>query len=145
MTDPTSLHTQLDSLRVDEAGESRFDFVINPAAATAVGTVLAERAREHNPNLVLSWTGEDDIVLAHIVASVLGVPRAVAELDLGLITVSRSLPAGSRVVLVAPQFSEERPIASIATMLETRGHKLVLAAALADGHRSDDVPFIALS
>lgn len=95
--------------------------------------------------MVLSWAAKDDIVLAHIVASALGVPRAVVELDLGLITISRPLPSGSRAVLVAPQFSAERPIGSIATMLETRDHRLVLAAALASGHDSDATPFITLS
>jgi len=145
MTDTTTLQARLEALTVAEDGAGRFDLVVDPAAATAVGQALAERAREQNPTVVLSWAGEDDIVLAHIVASELGVPRAVVELDLGLITVSRALPEGSRAVLVAPQFSAERPVASIATMLGTRGHTLVLAAALADGYDSDDVPFITLS
>lgn len=145
MTEPTTLLHQLVSLTINEDGASRFDLVVDPAAATAVGLALAERIRQFEPTVVLSWADEDDIVLAHIVASALDVPRAVVELDLGLITISRSLPNGSLAVLVASQFSPERPIASIATMLDTRDHKLVSAAALTGGHGSDDVPFVTLS
>lgn len=44
MTEPTTLQAQLDSLTISEDGASRFDLVLDPAAATAVGETLAERA-----------------------------------------------------------------------------------------------------
>lgn len=114
----------------DDSGVTRFEFATDPAAVNALGTALAGAARAQNPTVVLSWAGEDDSVLAHVVASELGVARAVIELDLGLLTVSPPLAEASRAVLVGTQFTADRQIESIATMLDSRGHALVLAAAL---------------
>lgn len=139
----SDLQSQIDALRTDD-GEG-FDFAADPAAATAVGASLADAARSATPSVVLSWSGEDDIVLAHVVAASLGIPRASVELDLGLLTVSPALADGGRVLCVAPRFTAEHPLSPLVTMLAARGHELVLAAAVGKGQHDDGVPFIALS
>ncbi|PWB97976.1 hypothetical protein [Homoserinimonas hongtaonis] len=139
MTDLTRAPALIESLTVD----GRLDLALNPAAVTELGSLIAEQAREHSPSLVLSWAG-DDIVLAHAVASALGIPRAVVSLDLGLITVDPQVAPSTRGVLVGSHFTSDGPVASIATMLGERGHELVLAAALMGDAAGADVPFTAL-
>ncbi|QEE62385.1 hypothetical protein FVA74_12975 [Salinibacterium sp. dk2585] len=141
----TDITAQIAAIAVDGEETRRLELALDPAAVQLLGAAIADRAREHSPSLVLSWAG-DDIVLAHAVASALGVPRAVVSLDLGLISVDPQLEAGTRGMLVASTFTSETPIASIATMLGERGHELVLAAAI-EGRAADvgETPFVALN
>jgi hypothetical protein len=110
--------------------DGAYDLAADPTAATRAGAALAEMVRSAEATVVLSWAGENESLLAHVVASELGLPRAVVELDLGLLTVSPPLAEASRVVLVATEFSARRPIDSIATMLASRNHQLTAVAAL---------------
>jgi hypothetical protein len=146
MNDSTSVAGLISALTfTDDSGVTRVEFGTDPAAVNVLGAAMAEAARALNPTVVLSWAGEGDSVLAHVVAAELGVTRAVIELDLGLLTISPPLADASRALLVGGQLTADRQIEPIATMLDSRGHTLVLAAALTGPAVAGGAPVIVLS
>ncbi|MGV8876683.1 MAG: hypothetical protein ACOH1K_04135 [Rhodoglobus sp.] len=119
------------SLMRDELpGESWFDFGRDPAAAEQIGRALAAQVSEFQATAVVSWLDSEETVLAHIVARELGAVRTGVQLDLGLLTIESELPAGSRVVLVSTFWDGQRPLHSLRTLFEGRGHTVVAAASL---------------
>jgi len=59
---------------VGEDGRVDVDLGLDPIYAETIGERLATLLAGHNASLVLSWAGENDTVLAHMVARRLGVP-----------------------------------------------------------------------
>jgi hypothetical protein len=110
---------------VGEDGRVDVDLGLDPTCAETIGDRLATLLAEHNASLVLSWAGENDTVLAHMVARRLGVPRASIELDLGLLTVGQPVNEGTRAVLVGVESSASRSAQVVATLLAGHGSELV--------------------
>ncbi|MFJ4409005.1 hypothetical protein [Streptomyces sp. NPDC088910] len=72
----------------------------DPATVERAGAALAELAARYRPEAVVSWNATADVLLAHVVAHTLGLPRRVVVEDLGRLIVEDVLP-GERTVVVA--------------------------------------------
>ncbi|MFJ1586640.1 hypothetical protein ACIOC1_25360 [Streptomyces sp. NPDC088197] len=72
----------------------------DPATVERAGAALAELAARYRPEAVVSWNATADVLLAHVVAHTLGLPRRVVIEDLGRLIVEDVLP-GERTVVVA--------------------------------------------
>lgn len=141
--------TLVGTLLVEDSFTERwFDFGKNPAVTERVGKLIADRVRFYTPDVVTNWFSPDETVLAHIVARELDAVRVGIDLDLGLFSVLSEPPAASRVILVSTFWSRLRPLASLRTLLEERGHTVVAAASLVpstDGFDdAGDLPLIRL-
>lgn len=111
-------------------GDRWINFSIDPRSAEVIGSAIAARAAEYDPQLVVTWTMPDESVLAHIVARILGVSSARADSDLGLITMDRELPPNSRVVLLTTIDDAHLRLNSLNTLLVESGHVVVAAASV---------------
>ena len=138
------------TLLVEESsGERWFDFGRGPAVTERLGASIANRTRAYNPDVVASWFGPDEAVLAHIVARELDAVRTAIELDLGLLSLESELPPASKILLVSTSWNSRRPLAPLRTLLEGQGHTIVAAASLvrssAEDSQVDDLPLITLT
>lgn len=133
MTDSPTSH--LDALR--EHG--RIDLGIAPHRAEALGAAAAALAASVAPTAVVHWSGDADAILAHLVASALDVPRFAVAVDEGLMSLSRALPASSRVLLVGVTFDAYRSVGPVAVFLAADGHEVVLAIAVDDATPASEV------
>ncbi|WP_223690521.1 hypothetical protein [Leifsonia poae] len=135
MTTSPDLASLVASVTVREAdGSSWYDLSSHPVSVDAIGGAIADRVRDAGITAVISWWTPDEAVLAHVVASALGVPRSSAELELGLITLSPELNAnnGRRVLLVATDFDFNKPQEPLRVLLEGRGQALVATASFSE-------------
>jgi hypothetical protein len=110
---------------VGNGGQEEVDLGLNPPLAETLGNTLAVLLAQCDATLVLSWAGENDILLAHMVARRLGIPRASIELDLGLLTVGHPVSGGTRAVLVGVAASSAPSAQVVATLLSEHGSQLV--------------------
>ena len=121
----------VDSLMRNEVtGEAWFDFGRNPDGTEQIGRALAAKTTVFQATAVVSWLAPEETVLAHIVARELDTMRTGVELDLGLFTIESEPPAGSVVLLVSTFWGGQRPLRSLRTLFEARGHTVVAAASL---------------
>lgn len=126
MNDHGTLASLMHEVVVSEPDrEPWLDLASKPIAVAALGSALADIIGDLRPTRILSWWACDEVVLAHSVAVALDVPRSVAEVELGLISVSPELPAASRVLVVATALDAYHPVAVLETILATSGHILV--------------------
>jgi hypothetical protein len=137
------------SLMRDEVpGECWFDFGRDPAGTEQIGRALAAQVSEFQATAIASWLAPEETVLAHIVARELGAMRTEVQLDLGLLTIESELPSGSVVLLVSTFWDGQRPLHSLRTLFEGRGHTVVAAASLVrPSHAAtgaEDLPLITL-
>lgn len=105
----------------------------DPKATERLGVELAGRAAAYRPQLTVTWSVPDDVVLGHIVSRVLGIPALRADLDLGLITLDREAAPAQRILLLTTADDEYRRIGSLDTLLRGLGHTIVAAASLLGG------------
>ncbi|WP_433891067.1 hypothetical protein [Streptomyces sp. CA-111067] len=75
-------------------------FADDPASVERAGAELAEAAGEFGAQAVVSWDDTREVLLAHVVARTLGVPRRVVVADLGRLVVEDVLP-GERTVVIS--------------------------------------------
>jgi hypothetical protein len=118
--------------RVNPDGSSWFDFSRNPRELETVGAAIAGTGSELGTEAVVSWLDPDETVLAHVVASHLGVPRASVDVDLGLLTLGPELEFNRSVLLVASAFTRFRTAESLRSLLEDHGHTVVGAVSLSE-------------
>lgn len=114
------------ALTVKEAdGSTWIDMSTRPDAVEEIGQAVARAVADRNAGAVIGWLSADETVLAHIVARELGVPRAVIDEDLGLLTVSPELSSGSSVLVVATSFDQYPSLQAVRTLLENSDHHVV--------------------
>lgn len=102
----------------------------DPSGAERLGATLAERARDHAPNVVVVWEDPEDLILAHIVARELGV-RAVRTWNAdGLVAHAGSLPAQARAVILTDIFRDTTPLRAMKAFIEQQGGVVIAALAL---------------
>lgn len=125
------------------SGESWFDFGRSPEATERVGKSMAESTRSYLPDVIASWSGAAEAVLAHIVARELRAVRTAIEVDLGLLSMETEIPASSRILLVSTFWTRQRSLASLRTLLEGQGHTVVAARSLlpSASEQGTSIPF----
>jgi hypothetical protein len=125
-----SIDSAIEALSVVEQGTvTGYDLSIAPPATQYLGQQLAAAASAFGPTVIASWTAAADSVLAHIVATELGLGRIVVSLDLGVLDVSRRSSSPLRAVLVAAML-DDHSVAPVAKLLTAGGHSLAGAVAL---------------
>jgi len=134
MTISTDLASLVESVTVHEPdGSTWYDLSSQPATVNAIGYAIAKQVTDAHITTVISWWAPDEAVLAHAVATALGVPRSSAELELGLITLSPDLRTedDGRVLLVATKFDNNKPEEPLRVILESRKYTVVATASFA--------------
>ena len=116
--------------RQSQSGERWIDLSVSPEYAEELGTAIAKRVAEYDPQLIVTWMLPDEAVLAHIVARILGISSAHAELDLGLITVDRELCPSMRILLLTTIDDQYRRLNSLNTLFIEHGHTVVAAVSV---------------
>ena len=113
--------------------ERWIDLGLDPRAADLLAGSLANELSELRVDAVAAWSGDEDVVLAQLVAARIGVPRVVLYEDLGLLKVSRTLPAGSRVALVYTAVAATRSVEMATGLLESSSYEVVSVLAVEPG------------
>ncbi|HET9081688.1 MAG TPA: hypothetical protein VFO01_14420 [Trebonia sp.] len=112
-----------------DGGVTGYDLSRAPAATQYLGQSMAVIARRFSPTLVLSLADPHDAVLAHIIATEMGIDRSVIYVDLGLLGMSPQPLLPRRVILVGTALGGQ-PLDPIASLLDRGGHTFVAAIAL---------------
>ncbi|MFG1951103.1 hypothetical protein [Micromonospora sp. NPDC048830] len=107
-----------------------FDLGCDPQETNRLGTAIAAILSTRAVGTVLSWEGEEEAVLAHVVASAMGARRATVVQERGLLFTSAEPPAGSTVALVATRLTSSRPMLPVMEMMRERGHRFDCALTL---------------
>ncbi|GAA3195474.1 hypothetical protein ACFO1B_02855 [Dactylosporangium siamense] len=114
----------------------------DPSNVELAGAALAEVAAQHRPTSVVSWSATLDVLLAHVVARELGIPRLEADLDLGRLLLDGHDPSdglsAERVVLVADAITADRPIEPLIAAVAGGGGQVVAVCSARDGVRTAD-------
>lgn len=123
----------------------RFDCLSNPSGVDALGVLLAERARELDPDIVIVGEGAKDLIVGFIVARELKRPM-VRCLNLeGLIGATGDVPEGARVIFVADKIRRSGFVHAVRNFVEREGGELaaVVSFVTADAPRLP-VPWVGL-
>ncbi|MFI6159773.1 hypothetical protein ACIA59_07495 [Micromonospora haikouensis] len=110
--------------------ERWFDLGHDPSASIRLGDALAAVLSARAVTAVLHWEGEEEAVLAHVVAAAMRARRVTVVQERGLLFTSADLPASSTVALVATAFTSVRALAPVDAMMRERGHRLDCAITL---------------
>ncbi len=124
---------------------TKYNGLLDPGGAERLGILLAERAREAHPDLVMVWEDVEDAVLAFVVGRELGVPVIrVVNAD-GLAESTGEFPPNPKAVLVGDAFTVAQAVAAVSALLDQHGGELAAAVSLVDvGARGLPVPLVAL-
>ncbi|RNE56512.1 hypothetical protein [Cryobacterium tepidiphilum] len=126
-----SIAQAVSELTVTEAdGSTWIDMSTRPDAIENIGQAVAHEVKNLGAGAVIGWLSADETVLAHIVARELGVPRAVIDVDLGLLTISPELQPNCDVLVVATSLDQYPSLQAIRTVLESNGHHVVAVVSL---------------
>jgi hypothetical protein len=97
----------------------------DPAGADALGVMLAERARELSPDIVIVGEGAKDLLLGFVVARELGRPL-VRCLNLeGLVGAVGDIPEGARAIFVADKIRHSGFVYAVGNLVDREGGELV--------------------
>jgi adenine/guanine phosphoribosyltransferase-like PRPP-binding protein len=97
----------------------------DPAGVDALGVMLAGRARELDPDIVIVGEGAKDLLLGFVVARELGRPL-VRCLNLeGLVGAVGDIPEGSRAVFVADKIRKSGFVYAVGNLVDREGGELV--------------------
>ncbi|MHB8620569.1 MAG: hypothetical protein ACYDAG_13525 [Chloroflexota bacterium] len=123
----------------DDEGQSqtlaalpKYNGLADPAGAEELGKLLAQRARDLAPSLVLLWEDPQDLVLGHVVARELGVPALRSYDQEGLVGLAGALPAGARVLIVGDAFRDKGVVAALRNVIEAHAGSVAGAAVLVE-------------
>ena len=121
--------TALSAIR-DEGG---IDTAKDPRAVEVLGVEIADRLREVQPDVIVCWTGDDESVLAHVVAVRLGVPVLRGIEEMGLLTLEGARGLHRRAVLLATRWDRRNPVDSLVGLVRNQGLEPVALASLLEG------------
>ncbi|WP_431905749.1 hypothetical protein [Micromonospora carbonacea] len=110
--------------------ERWFDLGHDPLASIRLGDALAAVLAARAVTAVLHWEGEEEAVLAHVVAAAMRTRRVTVVQERGLLFTSADLPDRSTVALVATRLTSTRAVTPVAAMMRERGHRLDCAVTL---------------
>jgi adenine/guanine phosphoribosyltransferase-like PRPP-binding protein len=97
----------------------------DPAGVDALGVMLAERAREFAPDIVIVGEGAKDLLLGFVVARELDRPL-VRCLNLeGLVGAVGDIPEGSRAIFVADKIRKSGFVYAVGNLMDREGGELV--------------------
>jgi adenine/guanine phosphoribosyltransferase-like PRPP-binding protein len=114
----------------DEADEGyrivgSFRPLSDPAGVDALGVMLAERARELDPDIVIVGEGAKDLLIGFVVARELERPL-VRCLNLeGLVGAVGDIPEGSRAIFVADKIRNSGFVYAVGNLADREGGELV--------------------
>jgi hypothetical protein len=103
---------------------------LDPVLVETVGAAIADRLREHEPDVLVIWDSSDEAVLAHTVANRLKVRVARAFEESGLLFLDQDLAPGARAALLATVWASPRRLSSLALLTEVKRATVVVAAAV---------------
>ncbi len=131
-----TIDTALGALTVQADGAPAWlELGRDPRAVGLLAAELAEQARRHEIGAVASWRHPEDAVLAHELASALGVPRLSVQEDLGRLSLTPSVETSARVLFVHIGADADAPLEAVGHLLAGRGHTLAAVVHLtAQGH-----------
>jgi len=117
----------------------------DPAAVDALGTMLAERARALDPDIVIVGEGAKDLLIGFVVARELGRPL-VRCLNLeGLVGAVGDIPEGSRAIFVADKIRKSGFVRAVENLVDREGGDLVAVVSFISGDTPElPVPWIGL-
>ncbi|GAA2339650.1 hypothetical protein [Dactylosporangium salmoneum] len=113
-----------------DGAERWLDLGLDPQLSNQLGAAIAAILSTRGVTVVLSMEGEEEAVLAHVVASAMRARRVTVVQERGLLFTSAELPPESTVALVATQLANSRPLLPVATMMRDRGHRFDCAITL---------------
>jgi hypothetical protein len=97
----------------------------DPAGVDALGVMLAERAKDLDPDLVIVGEGAKDLLLGFVVARELGLPL-VRCLNLeGLVGAVGDIPDGCRAIFVADKIRKSGFVHAVGNLVDREGGELV--------------------
>jgi adenine/guanine phosphoribosyltransferase-like PRPP-binding protein len=121
----------LDVERSDDEADAGYRIVgsfrplSDPAGVDALGVMLAERARELEPDIVIVGEGAKDLLLGFVVARELGRPL-VRCLNLeGLVGAVGDIPEGSKAIFVADKIRKSGFVYAVGNLVDREGGELV--------------------
>jgi hypothetical protein len=124
-------HGGLDVERSDDEADAGFRIVgsfrplSDPVGVDALGVMLAGRARDLDPDIVIVGEGAKDLLLGFVVARELGRPL-VRCLNLeGLIGAVGDIPEGSRAIFVADKIRKSGFVYAVGNLVDREGGELV--------------------
>lgn len=131
----------VDALRELGVADDTYGPTVNTTSSPDVdilGESLAERLAESRIATLAIWNTVDEAVLGHSIAHYLGSRvRRASELE-GILTFSDKLDPGSRVALVATQWTGRR-LASLRSLVSLSGAKPVAVAAVLHSPAVDEI------
>lgn len=122
------------------AGDPRlpkYNGLLDPRGAEALGTALAEQLKRGSASVVLVWEDVEDLILGFVVGRQLGVPVLRTFNADGLVGHSGPLPPGSRGLLVTDALRGPGAPRAIQALLESVEGTLVGTVALVDADVTD--------
>jgi hypothetical protein len=103
----------------------RFNGMSDPPGVDALGVMLAERAKELEPDIVIVGEGAKDLLIGFVVARELGRPL-VRCLNLeGLVGTVGEIPEGTRAVFVADKIRKSGFVYAVRNVVDREGGELL--------------------
>lgn len=127
----------------------RINVVCDPVVAERVGSLLAEALKGHGADVVVSWDGAEDAVLAHIVARDLGVRTAQVFESEGILRLTDPVMKGARALLLADTFRSANSLVGPIGLVHNVGATTVAVGSILstvhlDAVRAGGIPVVAL-
>jgi hypothetical protein len=103
----------------------RFNGLSDPSGVDALGVMLAQRARELEPDIVIVGEGAKDLLIGFVVARELKLPL-VRCLDLeGLVGAVGEIPEGARAIFVADKIRKSGFVFAVRNLVDREGGELL--------------------
>ena len=123
----------------------RFNGLSDPPGVEALGVMLAARARELDPDVVIVGEGAKDLLIGFVVARELRRPL-VRCLNLeGLVGTVGEIPEGKRAVFVADKIRKSAFVHAVRNLVEREGGELVAVVSFVTADAPElPVPWVGL-
>ncbi|PJJ63596.1 hypothetical protein [Compostimonas suwonensis] len=152
MSDTVSENTRerLAELTRSDGDTQWIDTATSPRMLDELGRDIAELLREHEPDAIICWLSEDEVLIAHAVALALSLPVSRADDDLGLLSLRPALePTATRVAMIATSWTRYVPVGRLFSLLRTQQKTVVGIVSLLPGERRPDliptdIPYLTL-
>ncbi|GAA3570879.1 hypothetical protein [Streptomyces osmaniensis] len=119
---------------------------VSVEAVERVGRALADQLRQHEPTVIAFWSTSDEAVLGHVVARELGADLVRVNEAEGVVSFSRSIPSGARVVLLATAWTKPSRLEALVSMSRAAAAEPAAVASVLGSprHSVDEVPNVSL-